>query len=95
MSGVGQNKFQRYGEIFIKEIRDFTQGKREKMYFGELEEAEKRVWFFGTEKGRKASSKKGGFLSDQGTDGTDCLWRALSCHRTGREDERTSRSARL
>lgn len=35
VNGVGENKFTRYGERFIKEIENFTGGVREKLYFGE------------------------------------------------------------
>ena len=41
VSGVGEHKFQRYGQAFLEEIREFTQGKEEKLYFGELEEIER------------------------------------------------------
>lgn len=78
VSGVGQNKFQRYGEIFIKEIRDFTQGKREKMYFGEREEAEKESGFSAQRKGEKPAAKKADFYltreqTEQITYGEPCL----------------------
>jgi len=33
VNGVGENKYLRYGEKFLKEIRDFTGGKREKLYY--------------------------------------------------------------
>lgn len=38
VNGVGENKFERYGERFIQEIHEFTSGVREKFYFGEWEE---------------------------------------------------------
>ena len=41
VSGVGEHKFQRYGQAFLEEIREFIQGKEEKLYFGELEEIER------------------------------------------------------
>ena len=34
VSGVGENKFSRYGERFLKEIADFTDGQKEKLYYG-------------------------------------------------------------
>lgn len=36
VSGVGENKLQRYGERFLQEIIKFTDGKREKLYFGDI-----------------------------------------------------------
>lgn len=36
--GVGENKFAKYGEQFLWEIRAFTGGRPEKLYFGEMEE---------------------------------------------------------
>lgn len=33
--GVGENKFNRYGEAFLKKIAEFTGGKKEKYHFGE------------------------------------------------------------
>lgn len=38
VNGVGENKFERYGERFIQEINEFTSGIKEKFYFGEWEE---------------------------------------------------------
>ncbi len=35
VTGVGENKFERYGERFLKVILDYTGGIREKFYFGE------------------------------------------------------------
>lgn len=37
VAGVGENKFQKYGKRFLKEIGTVTGGVREKYYFGELE----------------------------------------------------------
>lgn len=39
VSGVGENKYKKYGERFISRILDFTGGVKEKLYFGEPEEA--------------------------------------------------------
>ena len=36
VSGVGENKFERYGERFLNVIWEYTGGVREKFYFGEL-----------------------------------------------------------
>lgn len=38
VSGVGENKCNKYGQQFAKEIADFANGKKEKLYFGEIEE---------------------------------------------------------
>ena len=35
ISGVGENKYARYGERFLARIKDFTEEKKEKMYFGD------------------------------------------------------------
>lgn len=40
VSGVGENKFVKYGERFLEEIRRLTGGTKEKFYFGTLEEVE-------------------------------------------------------
>lgn len=37
--GVGEHKFEKYGEAFLAEIQSFTGGNREKFYFGEQKEA--------------------------------------------------------
>lgn len=39
VSGVGENKYEKYGERFIEQIREYTNGIKEKFYFGELTEA--------------------------------------------------------
>ncbi|MDE6386454.1 MAG: DNA helicase RecQ [Lachnospiraceae bacterium] len=38
VSGVGDNKYVRYGERFLSVIEDYTGGMHEKFYFGELDE---------------------------------------------------------
>lgn len=38
VSGVGENKYNKYGQRFASEIADFEGGKKEKLYFGEIEE---------------------------------------------------------
>lgn len=35
VTGVGENKFERYGERFLDAVREYTGGIREKFYFGE------------------------------------------------------------
>lgn len=35
VSGVGENKYERYGERFLAVIADYTKGVREKFYFGD------------------------------------------------------------
>lgn len=39
VSGIGESKFEKYGERFLQEVLKFTGGVQEKFYFGELEEA--------------------------------------------------------
>lgn len=39
VSGVGENKYAKYGERFINQIQEYTNGVKEKFYFGELTEA--------------------------------------------------------
>lgn len=36
VSGVGAQKYENYGEAFLAAIQDFTRGRKEKTYFGEL-----------------------------------------------------------
>lgn len=48
VNGVGENKFARYGERFLQEINGFTGGRREKLYYGEKEEA---IFSAGMQKG--------------------------------------------
>ncbi len=38
VTGVGESKFDKYGERFLNRISEFTSGKKEKYYFGEKEE---------------------------------------------------------
>ena len=38
VTGVGENKYEKYGERFLNEIRNFTGGVKEKLYFGDLED---------------------------------------------------------
>lgn len=40
VAGVGERKYANYGERFLTAIRDFTQGRKEKTYFGELTAAQ-------------------------------------------------------
>lgn len=40
VAGVGERKYEKYGERFLNCIRDYTGGEKEKLYFGEKEEAE-------------------------------------------------------
>lgn len=39
VAGVGERKYDNYGEAFLAVIREFTQGRREKTYFGEMKAA--------------------------------------------------------
>jgi ATP-dependent DNA helicase RecQ len=40
VSGVGNNKYERYGERFINEINIFTNGHKEKMHFGDINDVQ-------------------------------------------------------
>lgn len=51
VSGVGENKYQKYGNRFMERILDFTGGIKEKLYFGDMAEAV-------TERERKSAGKK-------------------------------------
>lgn len=52
VSGVGENKAKKYGQRFADRLLAFTHGQREKLYFGEIEEA------LGSGSARKASADK-------------------------------------
>lgn len=54
VSGVGENKYKKYGERFISRILDFTGKRKEKLYFGELEEAVSGTEMKTTRKAAKA-----------------------------------------
>ncbi len=36
VSGVGENKYQKYGEAFLTAIREFVNGKKEILYYEKL-----------------------------------------------------------
>ncbi len=40
VTGVGENKFEKYGQYFIDAIQKFTQGKKEKLYYQQVQEGE-------------------------------------------------------
>lgn len=62
VSGVGENKYERYGERFLKVIMEYTGGVREKLYFGEAQEAAELSGISsGTESRRSAAVKKTAF----------------------------------
>ena len=67
VSGVGENKSRKYGERFAKGILDFTNGKREKLYFGEVEEVRNRAEHSktGKETGKTKTTKQDFFLTAQ------------------------------
>ncbi|MDE6675363.1 MAG: HRDC domain-containing protein, partial [Acetatifactor sp.] len=58
VSGVGERKYERYGEAFQAAIREFTQGRKEKTYFGELEAAKAVMELAGNRSAGKAASRK-------------------------------------
>ena len=39
VAGVGERKYEKYGERFLNRIQEYTGGKKEKLYFGEQAEA--------------------------------------------------------
>lgn len=41
VTGVGENKFQKYGEEFLKAIQDFTGGRKEALFYEQPEEEQK------------------------------------------------------
>lgn len=62
VAGVGENKFKKYGERFLEEIRAYTGGVKEKYYFGSLQEA---GGYSGAAEGgvkRKAKTEKVAFV---------------------------------
>lgn len=54
VSGVGEYKYGKYGERFVGRIRDFMDGRKEKLYFGELEKATSETRGGNGQKGAKA-----------------------------------------
>lgn len=54
VAGVGERKYANYGERFLTAIRDFTQGRKEKTYFGELTAAQSAMRSAG---GRSAGAR--------------------------------------
>ncbi len=39
VSGVGEHKLEKYGELFLAELKSYTGGAKEKLYFGEVGDA--------------------------------------------------------
>ena len=55
VTGVGENKYERYGERFLAAIADYSKGSREKYYFGDVQEAvAQTAQRSGSTKGKKA-----------------------------------------
>lgn len=69
VSGVGEHKFEKYGEQFLKEIKAYTRGEKEKLYFGDLAEAgqyaEAAENQSGRTRARKAKIEKVDFVIDK------------------------------
>lgn len=42
VSGIGENKYQKYGETFLQAIREFMDGQKEQLYFGTIQEELKK-----------------------------------------------------
>lgn len=57
VSGVGENKFEKYGERFLEKVKEFTAGKKEKLFFGDHME----VMGTTVKKDYKAKAKKEDF----------------------------------
>lgn len=58
VSGVGENKYERYGERFLAAIAEYTGGIREKFYFGEPAEADAMSRSASKAGGRRSSGGK-------------------------------------
>ena len=56
VTGVGENKYEWYGERFLKVIFEFSGGEREKYYFGETDPVQPRSEYVqqGTARAKKA-----------------------------------------
>ena len=65
VSGVGENKSQKYGDRFTNQIQTFTNGEKEKLYFGEVEEVLSSTEHSRTEKrnGKTKTAKQDFFLT--------------------------------
>ena len=64
VAGVGERKYANYGERFLTAIRDFTQGRKEKTYFGELTAAQSAMRPAGARSaGARSVSQEEGVLS--------------------------------
>lgn len=62
VNGVGEHKFEKYGEPFLREIREYTGEEKEKLYFGDLEEASRYGSKPGKPSGGKAKMAKADFF---------------------------------
>lgn len=60
VTGVGEHKYEKYGERFLTCIREHTGGKKEKLYFGE--EAETAVSLGSGEKQKRRSRQRAEFF---------------------------------
>ncbi|MDE5950587.1 MAG: RecQ family ATP-dependent DNA helicase, partial [Acetatifactor sp.] len=58
ISGVGERKYDRYGEAFLTVVREFTQGRKEKTYFGELGTARAVMELAGTRPSEKSTGRR-------------------------------------
>lgn len=69
VSGVGEHKFEKYGEQFLKEIKAYTGGEKEKLFFGDLTEAGQYAGAADNQSGRtrlrKAKIEKVDFVIDR------------------------------
>ena len=58
VAGVGERKYENYGETFLAEIRKFTRGRKEKTYFGEMGAAEAVMGLAGNGSYGKPATRK-------------------------------------
>ena len=57
VSGVGENKFEKYGDKFLERILDFTNGEKEKLFYGELDEITESTTNAGRQLKKKAKEE--------------------------------------
>lgn len=58
VSGVGERKYERYGETFVTAVREFTGDRKEKTYFGERGTAQAMRELTGTGGSQKSPGRK-------------------------------------
>ncbi len=73
VAGVGERKYDNYGEAFLAAIREFTQGRREKTYFGEMKAVQAAMGLAGNRSsGKPADGESGGReVTEENASGTE------------------------